>query len=173
MLSFFQDDIYFTGEPFKTSRILGGSGGDEITEDVKGHVRRMKILRGVADDHNDRRKYLGAAAGAVVDPEASAYARKTGFYVIRSEGFKPRVWQGGHPQFPNRAFSRTGDVSNEMVNYGDPNAAYCMFFIFLLYLLNIHLYKWGIYYESSNQWIWPHRPPGFSVHRRAGAPRKG
>ena len=32
--------------------------------DVKNHVRRMEILRGAADGYNDRRKYLGAVAGA-------------------------------------------------------------------------------------------------------------
>jgi hypothetical protein len=72
------------------------------TEDVKDHVKRLEILRVVADEHNDRRKYLGAVAGAVVDQKVSDYARKTGFYVIIPageaveievpEGFKPRVW---------------------------------------------------------------------------------
>jgi hypothetical protein len=72
------------------------------TEDVKDHVKRLEILRRVADEHNDRRKYLGAVAGAVVDQEVSDYARKTGFYVIIPSGegveievpigFKPREW---------------------------------------------------------------------------------
>lgn len=72
------------------------------TEDVKDHVKRLEILRKVADDHNDRRKYLGAVAGAVVDKRVSAYAQKAGFYVIIPsgetvdievpEGFKPRMW---------------------------------------------------------------------------------
>jgi hypothetical protein len=72
------------------------------TEDVKDHVKRLEILRKVADAQNDRRKYLGAVAGAVVEQEVSAYARKTGFYVIIPsgeavdievpEGFTPRVW---------------------------------------------------------------------------------
>jgi hypothetical protein len=72
------------------------------TEDVRDHVRRMGILRRVADEHNDRRKYLGAVAGAVIDQEVSAYALKNGFYVITPsgdtvdieapEGFKPRIW---------------------------------------------------------------------------------
>jgi hypothetical protein len=72
------------------------------TGDVRKHVKRMGILRGVADAHNDKRKYLGAVAGAVIDQEVSAYALKNGFYVITPsgdtvdieapEGFKPRVW---------------------------------------------------------------------------------
>jgi hypothetical protein len=72
------------------------------TEDVKDHVKRLEILREVADEHNDTRKYLGAVAGAVVDQVVSFYARKIGFYVIIPSGeavdievpagFKPRVW---------------------------------------------------------------------------------
>jgi hypothetical protein len=71
-------------------------------EDVRDHVKRLEILRKVADDHEDKRKYLGAVAGAVVDQDVSAYALKTGFYVIipsgeaveieAPNGFKPRIW---------------------------------------------------------------------------------
>jgi hypothetical protein len=42
-------------------------------EDVQDHVKRLEILRKVADAHEDKRKYLGAVAGAVVDQEVSAY----------------------------------------------------------------------------------------------------
>jgi hypothetical protein len=72
------------------------------SRDVKDHIKRMEILRGVADEHNDKRKYLGAVAGAVVTPEVLAYALKNGFYVIvpsgetvnieAPDGFKPRTW---------------------------------------------------------------------------------
>jgi hypothetical protein len=71
-------------------------------EDVQDHVKRLEILRTVADAHKDKRKYLGAAAGAVIDQKVSAYALKTGFYVILPSGeaveieappgFNPRVW---------------------------------------------------------------------------------
>jgi chromosome segregation ATPase len=77
------------------------------TEDVKDHVKRMEILRRVADEHNDTRKYLGAVAGAVVTPEASAYALKNGFFVIVPSGetvdikvpedSRPRIWQYAPP----------------------------------------------------------------------------
>jgi hypothetical protein len=73
------------------------------TGDVKYHVKRMGILRGVADGHNDRRKYLGAVAGAAVNQDVLAYALKSGFYVIvpsgetvdikAPEGFRPRIWE--------------------------------------------------------------------------------
>jgi seryl-tRNA synthetase len=70
--------------------------------DVKDHVKRLDILRRVADERRDSRKYLGAVAGAVVSPEVSAYALKNGFFVIvpsgetvdikAPEGFQPRIW---------------------------------------------------------------------------------
>jgi chromosome segregation ATPase len=56
------------------------------TEHVKDHVKRMEILRRVADAHDDRRKYLGAVAGAVVDQQVMDYALKNGFYVIIPSG---------------------------------------------------------------------------------------
>jgi myosin heavy subunit len=72
------------------------------SSDIKDHIKRMEILRKVADEHNDKRKYSGAVAGAVVTPQVSAYALKNGFYVIvpsgetvsieAPEGFNPRVW---------------------------------------------------------------------------------
>jgi hypothetical protein len=72
------------------------------TGDIKDHVKRMGILRRIADERQDRRKYLGAVAGAVLTPEVSAYALKNGFYVIVPsgetvdikvpEGFRPRIW---------------------------------------------------------------------------------
>jgi hypothetical protein len=72
------------------------------SEDVQEHLKRMDILRQVADRHNDRRRYLGAVAGAVVDREVIEYANRHGLYVIIPsgdtveieipEGFKPRTW---------------------------------------------------------------------------------
>jgi hypothetical protein len=56
------------------------------TENVRDHTGRMEILRQVADERNDTRKYLGAVAGAVVDQNVLAYALKNGFYVIIPSG---------------------------------------------------------------------------------------
>ena len=71
-------------------------------EHVKDHVKRMGLLRGYADERQDRRKLLGAVAGAVVRKPARDYAFKQGFYVIEPsgdtvkisapEGFTPRIW---------------------------------------------------------------------------------
>jgi type I site-specific restriction endonuclease len=72
------------------------------SRDIKDHIKRMEILRTVADGHNDKRKYSGAIAGAVVTPQVLAYALKNGFYVIvpsgetvsieAPDGFNPRIW---------------------------------------------------------------------------------
>jgi hypothetical protein len=69
---------------------------------VDEHLERMEKLRRYADDRGDRRKFLGAVAGAVVADNVKAYALKKGFYVIRQSGdtvtienpesFKPREW---------------------------------------------------------------------------------
>ena len=73
-----------------------------LQKDVDDHVRRMEILRQRADAKNDKRKYQGAIAGAIMSDEVRDYAHKTGFYVIEQagdtvkisipEGFEARVW---------------------------------------------------------------------------------
>jgi len=70
--------------------------------DVNEHIKRMEILRCRANDHNDKRKYRGAIAGAIMDENVRDYAHKTGFYVIEQAGdtvkidipenFVPREW---------------------------------------------------------------------------------
>jgi hypothetical protein len=62
----------------------------------------MDILRAYADEHDDRRVWLGAVGGAVVATDARAVALKSGFYFIEQSGdtvmvsvpkdFKPREW---------------------------------------------------------------------------------
>jgi predicted AAA+ superfamily ATPase len=72
-------------------------------EDVQDHVTRMEILRRYADEHQDKRKYLGAVAGAIMSDQVRDYALKTGFYVLEQSGdtvklasppesWKPRTW---------------------------------------------------------------------------------
>jgi hypothetical protein len=73
-----------------------------LGKDVDRHLERMKVLRRWADRHNDKRKFLGAVAGAIMPEEVRRYAFKAGFYVIEQtgdtvcistpEGFKPREW---------------------------------------------------------------------------------
>jgi hypothetical protein len=70
--------------------------------DVRDHVARMGKLRRYADEHRDRRKLLGAVAGAIASEEVKAFAVKNGFFVLEQSGdtvrisvpkdFKPREW---------------------------------------------------------------------------------
>jgi hypothetical protein len=54
--------------------------------DIDYHVERMKKLRLHADKNNDKRKYLGAIAGVVINENERRYAFKNGFYVIEPSG---------------------------------------------------------------------------------------
>jgi hypothetical protein len=56
------------------------------TEDVQDHLERMEILRRVADERGDKRKYLGAVAGAAFDQNVREYTLKKGLYVIIPSG---------------------------------------------------------------------------------------
>jgi hypothetical protein len=70
--------------------------------DVRDHVERMEKLRIYADEHGDRRKLLGAVAGAIAAEEVKIFAVRQGFFVLEQsgdtvrigvpEGFKPREW---------------------------------------------------------------------------------
>jgi hypothetical protein len=70
--------------------------------DVRDHLGRMKKLRLYADEHHDKRKFLGAVAGAIASEEVKAFAVKNGFFVLEQSGdtvrisvpedFKPREW---------------------------------------------------------------------------------
>jgi hypothetical protein len=72
------------------------------TMDVKDHLKRMEKLRLYADEHGDKRKLLGAVAGAIASEAVKAFAIKSGFFVMEQsgdmvrisvpEGFIPREW---------------------------------------------------------------------------------
>jgi len=71
-------------------------------KDVDRHKERMSVLRRWADRHNDKRRFHGAVAGAVMTGEVKKYALKAGFYpIVQSgdtvkidvpDGFIPREW---------------------------------------------------------------------------------
>jgi hypothetical protein len=75
---------------------------EPLYKDVDRHLERMAVLRRWADRHHDRRKFLGAIAGAIMPQEVWNYTLRAGFYVIEQtgdtvrinipEGFKPREW---------------------------------------------------------------------------------
>ena len=70
--------------------------------DIDRHLKRMEVLRRWAVRHEDKRKFRGAVAGAIMSKEISDYVLKAGFYVIVQtgdtvainipEGFSPREW---------------------------------------------------------------------------------
>ena len=71
-------------------------------KDVDRHKERMAVLRRWADRRNDKRKFYGAMAGAIMTEAVKAYAQRTGFYTIVQsgdtvkidvpEGFTPKDW---------------------------------------------------------------------------------
>ncbi|MDR0312000.1 MAG: hypothetical protein LBI14_00215 [Treponema sp.] len=71
-------------------------------KDVDKHIKRIEILRCFADNHNDKRKYRGAMAGAIMTKAVREYVIKKGMYAIEQSGdtvyinvpvgFKPHEW---------------------------------------------------------------------------------
>ncbi|MDR2484751.1 MAG: hypothetical protein LBD55_05100 [Treponema sp.] len=59
--------------------------------DVKDHLKRMEILRAYAEGHEDKRRYIGAIAGALVNEGAKDFALTSGFYVIEQSGDTVRI----------------------------------------------------------------------------------
>ena len=72
------------------------------TEYVNEHADRLKKIREYFNDVGDKRKILGAVAGAIVNKNVRDYAVKKGFFVLAQsgdtmfidipEGFMPREW---------------------------------------------------------------------------------
>jgi CBS domain-containing protein len=73
------------------------------TEDVNDHIKRMQKVRRHADLHGDKRKFLGAVAGMVVNDDMRDCILGHGFYVIVPSGetfnitvpegkYQPREW---------------------------------------------------------------------------------
>ena len=57
------------------------------TSDVRKHIARMEKYRRYADaTSGDKRRFIGAVAGAVVMGEAAEFARENGLYVIVQSG---------------------------------------------------------------------------------------
>ena len=56
------------------------------TADVRDHIKRLEKFRRYADVKGDKRHFIGAVAGAVVDDEAKNFAHENGMYVIVQSG---------------------------------------------------------------------------------------
>ena len=72
-------------------------------EDITYHVQRMEKVKTNADLHDDKRVYLGAIAGLVINDKERDFALKNGFYLIQPSGntfaitvpdgaYSPREW---------------------------------------------------------------------------------
>jgi len=70
-------------------------------ERINKHIERLEKMRKYADLHGDKRTFLGAVAGVVVDDEARKYALNQGLYLIEPAGEelnitppndKPKEW---------------------------------------------------------------------------------
>jgi hypothetical protein len=72
-------------------------------EDVDDHLKRMDKIRQYMDRRKDKRKLVGAVAGAVVAPNVVKYAQRKGFFVLVQtgdsigiarlpKGFVPKEW---------------------------------------------------------------------------------
>ena len=73
------------------------------TADVRTHIERLEKFRRIADIKGDKRRFVGAVAGAVIDGDAMDVAHENGLYVIVQsgraveivpvpEGFQARKW---------------------------------------------------------------------------------
>ncbi|GHV72510.1 hypothetical protein AGMMS49928_29590 [Spirochaetia bacterium] len=54
--------------------------------DIDDHLERMRKVRKYADDHGDKREFLGAIAATITDKDTKEYALSKGFYVIEPSG---------------------------------------------------------------------------------------
>jgi hypothetical protein len=70
-------------------------------EDIDEHLERMEKVRVYADEHGDRRQFLGAIAATITDESTRKYALKKGFFVIEPSGedvkvtkpaSEPKIW---------------------------------------------------------------------------------
>jgi hypothetical protein len=70
-------------------------------KDIDEHLIRMDKVRAFADDHGDKRQFLGAMAATIVGKAAKEYALSKGFFVIEPSGenvkvtkpvYDPKVW---------------------------------------------------------------------------------
>jgi len=69
--------------------------------DIDNHLVRMEKIRKYADEHGDKRQFMGAMAATITDENTRNYALKQGLFVIEPSGEdvkvikpekEPRVW---------------------------------------------------------------------------------
>jgi hypothetical protein len=69
--------------------------------DIDEHLLRMEKIRKYADEHGDKRQFMGAMAATITDEATKTYALKKGLFVIEPSGedvkvtkpeAEPRIW---------------------------------------------------------------------------------
>jgi len=69
--------------------------------DIDDHLVRMEKIRNYADEHGDKRQFMGAIAATITDESSRNYALKNGLFVIEPSGddvkvikpeTEPRIW---------------------------------------------------------------------------------
>jgi hypothetical protein len=69
--------------------------------DIDNHLLRMEKVRKYADEHGDKRQFMGAIAATITDEATKKYALKKGLFVIEPSGedvkvtkpeAEPRIW---------------------------------------------------------------------------------
>jgi len=69
--------------------------------DIKKHILRLEKMRSYADSRGDKRHFLGAVAGIVIEKDEREYALSEGFFLIEPSGEdyeitpppgKPKEW---------------------------------------------------------------------------------
>jgi len=69
--------------------------------DIDDHLLRMEKIRKYADEHGDKRQFMGAMAATITDEATRNYALKKGLFVIEPSGedvkvtkpeVEPRIW---------------------------------------------------------------------------------
>jgi hypothetical protein len=59
--------------------------------DIDDHLKRMEKIRKYADEHNDKREFMGAMAATITDKATREYALKEGLFVIEPSGEDVKV----------------------------------------------------------------------------------
>jgi hypothetical protein len=59
--------------------------------DIDEHIGRMEKIREYADEHGDKRQFMGAIAATITDEASRNYALKKGLFVIEPSGDDVKV----------------------------------------------------------------------------------
>jgi hypothetical protein len=59
--------------------------------DIDDHLARMEKIRKYADEHGDKRQFMGVMAATIADNSSREYALKNGLFVIEPSGDDVKV----------------------------------------------------------------------------------